>query len=306
MKIDKVKPHLTFKVWGGEKLRELKTPQKKGEATSDPLGETWEVSNHKDGPSKTEEGISLQALYNENELPYLVKFIDTGDNLSVQVHPDEEYAKVNENDSGKTECWVILDAEPGAGIFLGFKEGVTKSQLEAAISENKEVNQLLHFYEVQPGQFFYVPAGTIHAIGKGVTLAEVQQSSGITYRVWDWNRLGLDGKPRELHVKKALDVLNFEESKNRKEFFKFKDNIFGRKEEEIIRHDDFSVSSFNLKEGEEISLKGLDRVSSIVVLSGKVSCHEIELGEYQCAVISPESQEFCVKIVEDAKFLIVR
>jgi mannose-6-phosphate isomerase len=306
LKIDKVKPHLTFKVWGGEKLKILKSPQKEGEASSDPLGETWEVSNHKDGPSTTIEGKSLKDLYNDSELPYLIKFIDTSDNLSVQVHPDDTYADNFEDDSGKTECWIILDAEPGAGIYLGFKEGVTKAALETAIEENKDVNDLLHFYEVKPGQFFFVPAKTIHAIGKGVTLAEVQQSSGITYRVWDWNRVGLDGKPRELHVDKALDVLNFEPEANTKEFFKYVSNIFEKTQSEVIDHPDFLVHSYSISSGEEIKVEGRNRVSSIVVLSGEVSCGEVSLKQFDCATISPDTKEFCVKIIKDAKFLIVR
>ncbi|OIQ19211.1 MAG: hypothetical protein BM556_07955 [Bacteriovorax sp. MedPE-SWde] len=304
MKIDKLVPHLTYKVWGGEKLQKLKSPKMIGEQ-SDPLGETWEVSRHRDGSSKTLNGASLAELYSEKELPYLVKFIDTAANLSVQVHPDDAYARKNENDLGKTECWIIIDAAPGAGIYLGLKEGVTKDQFEKYIKENKNVNELLNFYEVKSGDFFFVPAQTIHAIGENVTLCEVQQSSGITYRVWDWNRLGLDGKPRELHVEKALDVIDFSKDHNRDSYFQYQENCWKESTLELANHADFKVDCFNMKKGEELKLESNSRVSSLVLIEGSLEVGELKLGKYECMAVSNIKDDLYVKLSGDSKFIVV-
>jgi len=308
LKIDKVEPHLTFKVWGGEKLWPYKSPQKSGELKDkpeEPLGETWEVSLHEDGVSKTSDGRLLTELYSSSELPYLIKFIDTGANLSIQVHPDDDYAKLNENSSGKTECWLILDAEPGAGIYLGLKDGVSKDMLNEAISKNERVDKLLNYYEVTPGEFFYVPARSIHAIGEGVTLAEIQQSSGITYRVWDWNRLGLDGKPRELHIDKALEVINFDSAANTKESFNHIGNVFNGENEQIAKHRDFSVRSYSLSSGDERLLPKVETVTTVVVLDGELECGNQTLTKFECATLSPNQDNVCVRIKTETKFLIV-
>lgn len=233
-------PFLVHKIWGGSKLKNLKKSIELNDQTL-PLGETWEVSCHKDGASLLN-GASLSQSVDSNTLPYIVKFIDTSDNLSVQVHPHDDYAKIHENQSGKTECWLILDAEQGSGIYLGLKAGITKEDLETALKNKSPFADLLNFYPVQQGQFFYVPAGTIHAIGKNVTLVEIQQSSGITYRVWDWNRVDEKGIARELHVKKALDVVNFEPSQNTKESFLFQSNVLNStKAQTLIEHEQFIV-----------------------------------------------------------------
>lgn len=306
MKIDKVQPHLTFKVWGGEKLWQYKSPKNQGEVQpEEPLGETWEVSRHSDGTSLTSEGEKLSELYSEAELPYLIKFIDTGANLSIQVHPDDDYASVHENDSGKTECWLIMDSQPGAGIYLGLKSGVDKEKLKAAIDKGESVNELLNFYEVKAGDFFFVPAGSIHAIGEGVTLAEIQQSSGITYRVWDWNRMGTDGKPRELHIQKALDVINFDSKLNTKEYFKYIPESFKHPEIRLVEHDDFTVTFFSAKETElEIDLD--KRVNSLVVLEGEIECLGQTFSKYDCGILPPNDGKVCVRIDSEAKFLFVK
>lgn len=195
----KLEPYLVEKVWGGRKIANLK-----GLDDERLLGESWEVSTLKDQCSKLG-GMNLSEYGN---LDFLVKFIDTTDNLSVQVHPDEDFAKKFENSTGKTECWYIIDAKPGSGVYLGLKKGVTLKKLEEVTRAGGAVNELLNFYPAKKGDFFFVPAGTIHAIGDHVFLIEVQQASGITYRFWDWNRMDLDGKPRELHIDKALKVID--------------------------------------------------------------------------------------------------
>jgi mannose-6-phosphate isomerase len=140
----------------------------------------------------------------------LIKFIDASDRLSVQVHPDDAYAAEHApGEKGKTVCWTIVHADPGAWVIHGTRPGTTRQEFAAAV-KNGSVEQFLVRCEVKRGDLIWVPAGTLHAIGPGVVLAEVQQNSDVTYRVYDWNRVGLDGKPRTLHVKQALEVTNFE------------------------------------------------------------------------------------------------
>src|SRR3989339_2279390 len=209
--INKLSPCLVSKIWGGEKL--VKFKKMKQAIFDSPIGESWEISVHPDGPCFLD-NVPLNHYISSECLPYLVKFIDTADNLSVQVHPDNEYAMMNERSVGKTECWIILDCAPSSGIYLGIKQGVTRKRFENAIMNNEDISQLLNFYETHRGDFFFVPAGTVHAIGKDVLLCEIQQNSGITYRVWDWNRLDDNGRPRDLHINKAMEVIAFDEELN--------------------------------------------------------------------------------------------
>jgi mannose-6-phosphate isomerase len=143
-KILKLTPHIEKKVWGDQRLSKIKNIE-----STEPIGETWEISVHKKGMSK----VGDVALSDICHIPYLVKLISTSDNLSVQVHPDDEYAKLHEKDSGKTECWLILDSAPGAGIYLGFKPGVTKKEFKNAIENNLDVSPFLNFIETKPGDF---------------------------------------------------------------------------------------------------------------------------------------------------------
>ncbi|MCO4793965.1 MAG: class I mannose-6-phosphate isomerase [Bacteriovoracaceae bacterium] len=272
----RLKPHIVQKIWGGQKLKTMRPTE---EGLENPIGETWEVSRLEEGPTETGLG-SLHSLCSEKELPYLVKFIDTNDNLSIQVHPDNDYALKNENSSGKTECWIILDSAPGAGIYLGFKKGVTKEKFQKSVESGEDVNNLLNFYETKKGDFFMVPAGAIHAIGKGVTLVEIQQSSGITYRVWDWNRLDSAGNSRELHIKKAMDVCCFDEEFNTRETFKMQRDILSRSGTTLIAsHEDFNVWISNGGwDSSKIETKG--RCPSIVSLGSAVNLGELEIGSW--------------------------
>ncbi len=276
----KLKPTVVEKIWGGKKLAQMKNFTQRDGYDLSHIGETWEVSLLEEGPSYDQDsGIKIADLIGDNQFQYLVKFIDASDDLSIQVHPGDEYAKLHENSLGKTECWFILDADIGCGIYLGLKSGVNQSRLEQAISQGENVSELLNFVPVQKGDFFFVPAGTIHAIGKGVTLAEVQQSSGVTYRVWDWNRVDDNGNPRELHVKKALDVINFKEEGNRLECFKLEGEMKSKSLKTLIEHRDFNVDLFELEKGStlEISRSKEHRPSTLLnldssfILNGRVT-----------------------------------
>ncbi|MBP6332354.1 MAG: class I mannose-6-phosphate isomerase [Aminivibrio sp.] len=209
-------------LWGGNRLASLFG--KKG--GPERIAESWELSAHPDGESVIAagpfRGQTLSAFLESNpgaagtavppgkEFPLLVKLIDAAQNLSVQVHPDEDYARRNEGSRGKTEMWYILRSDPGAFLCCGFSRPVTGGEVERRIREGT-LADVLRSVPVKPGDVFFIPAGTIHAVGEGIVLAEVQESSNITYRVFDYGRAGADGRPRPLHIGKALDVLRMEE-----------------------------------------------------------------------------------------------
>ena len=187
------------------------------------LAESWELAAHKDGDNIILDGELKGLTLTEavrlypaivspkfragDTFPVMVKLIDAKQTLSVQVHPFTEYAMRVEHSQGKIESWYILDHEEGAYIYLGFSKNVSRSDFKQAIKEER-LPELLKKVYVHTGDMYFIPAGTIHAIGAGITLAEIQENSNITYRVYDFGRLGPDGKPRELHIKKALDVTN--------------------------------------------------------------------------------------------------
>ena len=221
----KFEPILKDKIWGGTRL---KTMLYKEISPANCCGESWEVSGLVGDESMITNGFLAENNLNElleiymTELvgeknyekyglgfPLLIKFIDAQDNLSVQVHPNDELAQRKYGQSGKTEMWHVIASEPGSGLYVGFNKTVSKAQFEEAIA-NGTVDEVLHFYPVQPGDTFMIPAGTVHAIGKGVLLAEIQQPSDITFRVFDWNRLDDEGNSRELHVQEALEAIDFD------------------------------------------------------------------------------------------------
>lgn len=211
MNIVKLKPAYKSIIWGGNRLK-----KEYGKDTDlSPLAEAWELSFHKDGYCTLPDGTPLCEAVTEEELgencrgfdffPVLIKFIDARQRLSVQVHPSDEYALKNENSLGKTEMWYIADADEGAGIYLGFKDNISRKGLEKSIKEHT-LTDLLQFIPVKKGESYFIPAGTIHAICEGCLIYEIQQNSNITYRVYDYGRRGKDGKERELHIDKAINV----------------------------------------------------------------------------------------------------
>lgn len=208
-------------LWGGKNLITSWGKNPEHEA----LAESWELASHRDGDNlildgpcmnmKLSEAVKIHPeivspTFKADEIfPLMVKLIDSRLPLSIQVHPDNEYAEVHEHSRGKVESWYILNHDEGAYIYLGLKERITRDELEHAITNNTLTDYLRKVY-VNDGDVYFIPAGTIHAIGKGVTLAEIQENSNITYRVYDYGRVGADGKPRELHIMKALDVVNLQ------------------------------------------------------------------------------------------------
>lgn len=219
MEILKLKPVLKDYIWGGKRLK----TDFGFESDLEKVAEGWMLSCHKDGKSVIcggeFDGRTLEELIEENgkekivgtkslDFPYfpvLIKLIDARDNLSIQVHPDNEYAERVEHEFGKTEIWYVLDATDDAKLVYGFKDEITSEQFKTAI-ENNTLMDVLNSVHVKKGDLLFIEAGTVHAIGKGTLIAEIQQNSNSTYRVYDYGRVGADGKPRELHIKKAVDV----------------------------------------------------------------------------------------------------
>ncbi len=220
MSVLKLKPSCKEYLWGGGRLiREYGK-----ECAGDTLAETWELSCHPDGPSVIDAGEYAgrtlaeyieekgKAVLGKNcarfrDFPILIKFIDAKDRLSIQVHPDNEYALKNEGQYGKTEMWYVMDAGKDAFLYYGFQKEISLEEFKRRIQEGT-LPKALHTVSVQKGDVLFIEAGTIHAIGKDVLIAEIQQNSNVTYRVYDYGRTGKDGKKRELHLEKALAVTN--------------------------------------------------------------------------------------------------
>ena len=209
-------------LWGGTRL---KTEYKK-ETDMDKVAESWELACHKDGHSiilngeaagmtlenyVAQQGKRVLGTHGERFscFPLLIKLIDARDNLSVQVHPNDEYALRVEGEYGKTEMWYIVDAVPGASLIYGFSKEISKEEFQRRIVDDTLL-EVCRKVPVHPGDVFFIESGTLHAIGSGILLAEVQQNSNTTYRVYDYGRVGKDGKPRELHVDKAVEVTNLQ------------------------------------------------------------------------------------------------
>ena len=215
MEIEKLIPTCKNYIWGGTRLFKYNKPS----FNFDTIAESWEVSFHDDGPSKISNGQLLRDVVTCNDLgrkcdtlpffPILNKFIDAKDDLSLQVHPTDEYALKFENSYGKTEMWYVVDADEEACLYIGFNKNVSDKEIQKRIKENSII-KIMNRIEVKPGDCYFIPAGTIHAIGKGCFIYEIQENSNLTYRVYDYDRVGKDGKKRELHIEKALKVINKE------------------------------------------------------------------------------------------------
>ena len=218
METIKLTPACKDYLWGGEKLRQDYGIQ----SQLHPLAEAWVLSCHPDGPSvvatgplagKTlpeyiqEKGLGCLGADCEKftDFPILAKFIDAKGDLSIQVHPSNEYALAHEHQFGKTEMWYVLDCEPGATLYYGFQHQISREEFQQRI-QNNTLTEVLNAVPVEKGDLFFIPAGTLHAIRKGIVVAEIQQNSNVTYRIYDYGRVGADGKPRQLHIQQALEV----------------------------------------------------------------------------------------------------
>lgn len=277
MAILKLKPHCVDAIWGGDRLRRDYGIEYDGPN----LAEAWMLSCHPDGPSQIENGeYSGQTLteYIRREgrqvlgdfgmmfstFPILIKYIDAKQDLSIQVHPSNYYAIEHEGQPGKTEMWYILDAEPDAYLYLGFECEITSEEFASRIADDT-LYEVLHKQYIQKGECYFIPPGTIHAIGKGVLVAEIQQNSNVTYRVCDYGRLGADGKPRTLHVEQAKAVTKLCPANMEFDFGKH-----------MVRCGYFTVDD---KIGTQDGICGDESFTSILVLdgNGSIRCQKEEV-----------------------------
>ena len=292
MKILKLTPPTKDYIWGGTRLSKeygiLSFDDKQAEA--------WMLSCHEAGQCVIENGDFRErtlsdVLANEGKdylgtncerfsaFPILIKLIDAKDDLSVQVHPDNDYAMRVENEYGKTECWYILDCDEGAELIYGFNRDISSEEFKNRIADNTFL-ETVNKVKVKKGDLFFIEAGTLHAIGKGILLAEIQQNSNTTYRVYDYGRLGADGKPRDLHVQKAIDVTNCTPPTRST-----------NPEGELVKYEDYSIQLltecdlFNVK---KVSVKNIfdgvaDEKSFVSVLvtdgTGKIENIDIKKGD---------------------------
>ena len=221
MELVKLKPGVKDYIWGGTYFKKFN----KG-TNLDRVSECWELSVRDNDSSiiasGKDEGKRLVDVITKEDIgpvmdrfpyfPLLIKLIDAKENLSVQVHPSDDYALKYEQSFGKSEMWHIISADKGSGLYVGLNKDYSKEDIEKALKEGT-ILECLNFYKVKPGDTFVINPGTIHAIGAGVRLIEIQQNSNLTYRLYDYNRVDKDGNPRELHIKKALDVIDYHQYK---------------------------------------------------------------------------------------------
>ncbi len=218
----KLQPAFKEALWGGTKLRDLYGM----DCDYDVIAESWQMSAHPAGQSIVSSGRHKGLAFGDyletvgksvlgwkcaplRNFPMLIKFIDARDNLSVQVHPDDDYALEYEDEYGKNEMWYVVDSDPGSGLYVGFNRDVTREEVRQRIADNT-IMEVMNFFPTKPGDVYFIPAGTVHAIGAGNLICEIQQSSNSTYRLYDYGRVDKLGNPRQLHLEKALDVLGYE------------------------------------------------------------------------------------------------
>ncbi len=289
--------NLHEKIWGGQKLEKIFS--KKAEELKN-IGESWELSAHSSNPSVVINGewkgqnlIELVEQHKEqlvgkkvyekyqNDFPLLFKFIDANDDLSIQVHPNDEQSQKRHNSFGKTEMWYVLDAEPNAFLIVGFDKKCSKEKYLEAL-EKGEVEQLLRKVPVKKGDVFFIHAGLVHAIGKGVLIAEIQESSDITYRIFDYNRKDDNGNERELHTQQAIDVIDFTTSEKAKIQYEPKAN----ESVNIVTCDHFKTNLLIINQPKEIHNPKAESFIVYMCLNGNV---EVESNDTKVVVNAGET-----------------
>lgn len=271
-------PILKPKVWGGDRLFEVLDKKQSEEL----IGESWELSGVPDNVSVVANGSlhgkdlndlidtygpallgnRVMAEYG-NEFPLLFKFIDARQDLSVQLHPDDELARERHDSFGKTEMWYIVDTDPEARLIIGFDREMDKAQYESHLAEGSLVS-VLNSEEINPGDAYFIAPGTVHAIGGGTLLAEIQQTSDITYRIYDWDRPDVNGSMRELHTELALDAINYKGVNAKLQYRDIENDIV-----QICRSDYFETNKLKLTEPLKRNRASLDSFSVYMCLEGE-------------------------------------
>ena len=314
----KFKPILKTVVWGGEKI----APYKEIETTQQHIGESWELSGVKgnesivaDGPL---EGKTIAELVREykgdlvgkhvyentgDEFPLLIKFIDALSDLSIQVHPNDELAAKRHNGSkGKTEMWYVVDAEPGAHLLAGLTKQITPDEYAARVADGT-ITDVLARHDVHPGDVFFLPAGRIHAICGGCFIAEIQQTSDITYRIYDYGRLGLDGKPREVHTELAKDAIDYTVYDTYRTEYTPRQN----EEVEVVSCKYFTTSIYDLTLPYARDLSEIDSFLVVMCLSGtgslEVDGEEVEIHQGETVLVPASADDICFVPDDNMKIL---
>lgn len=317
----KFKPRIKERIWGGQAIL-AKKGKAAGRLSKDKLyGESWDLSSVKGDVSVVANGflkgnnleevieVYMGELVGEEnferyglEFPLLIKYLDCNDKLSVQVHPDDALAEERHNSFGKTEAWYVVDCKPGAAIYLGFKDlNLTREEYIAAVSESR-LEELLNKVEVKPGDTFFIPAGTVHALGAGLEVVEVQQTSDITYRIYDWDRVDAEGKSRELHTALAVDAIDFEADA---ELLHRKYDLQRGGEAKVIESNYFTMVLHDVAGAKTFDHSALDSFVVYIALNGSVrliadgNAETLEEGEV--ILIPAETSEILVE--GDAKLM---
>lgn len=280
-KVYELIPPLKEYIWAGKNLKKYKKTE------LEKISESWELSFLKGDETKlifnNQELTIIEFIEKEEIKKYinpklknlLIKLIDSSQSLSIQVHPSDEYALKYENSLGKTEMWIILEAEKDSYINLGFNKDVLKSDFPELIKDDSILKCLNKIY-VKPGDVYLIKPGTIHAIGKGITLLEIQESSKLTYRVYDFNRVDNNGNKRELHIDKAMDVLNFSRLE-----------VKNLKEEKEIKTEYFVVKGEIVNEEKEVEIS---KASIITVIDGEGKIDELNVSKFKTYLILPSKK----------------
>ncbi len=295
MDIMKLKPAVKDYIWGGTRLKEDFSV----ESDLPRVAESWVLSCHKNGACIVQngefEGQVLHQAVHENpdflgthaadykDFPILVKLIDAHDDLSVQVHPDDEYAAEVENSQGKTELWYVVDCEEGASLICGFSEELTVEKFRQAIQSGTLLDYV-HRYDVKKGDVFLIEAGTLHAIGKGTVIAEIQQSSDVTYRVYDYDRTDDEGNPRELHVDKAIDVAITSPPIDEPGPAGAEEQVENHTEQLLADCEYFKTRLCRNSKDSTIFIDGTS-FACVLVVDGEASFDDVQLKKGQCAFI---------------------
>ena len=291
MEILKLKPVFKDYIWGGNRLRE----EFGFESELDIMAEGWMLSARNDGDNTVIggkfDGQTFSKVINDNPdflglngkkfpfFPLLIKFIDAKNDLSVQVHPDDEYAMKAAGEFGKTECWYILDCDEDAELIFGFKKQISKEEFKDSIEKGTFL-QYVNREKVKKGDLFFIEAGTLHAIGKGILLAEIQQNSNITYRVYDYGRLGADGKPRPLHVQNAIDVTNCVPPKSSDKGAGIPEEFDGFTKQILVNCDLFTVKKYTANGRFTMTADDTSFLSLLITDgSGKIGDFDVKKGD---------------------------
>jgi mannose-6-phosphate isomerase len=284
-------PIFMERIWGGQRL---KSEFGKKLPTQKPIGESWEIVDRPEAQSIVRNGPlrgkTLHELWTENRdeifgdvpdaarFPLLLKLLDAHDKLSLQVHPPEKVARKLGGEP-KTEFWYVAAVDPGAELYLGFRESITRKQFENALQNGTAANYL-HKIRVKPDDAVFLPAGRFHAAGAGNVLIEIQQNSDTTYRVFDWNRVDDEGKPRQLHIEKAVQCIDFDDVHPR---------LLQPEGELLLRHDLFEIRKWDLDSPREIAPRGQFAIAGC--LTGSVRCGNVDLRPGEFFLIPAQSQD---------------